>query len=188
MSNVSAESLQTTARVFFALWPSVANAEMLGEIASREAASSGGKPTRPETIHLTLAFVGDVAEMRLPALIEAAAGVASPAFSFEIDRLAYWSHNRIRWAGCTQAPPQLPALAEALCNRLLAADFAVDRVKSGFFPHLTLLRKCPRSMMDQDLSPPLRWQADEFLLVRSQLTAAGSQYRMLRRFPLLQDR
>ncbi len=184
---MSAEAATATARVFFALWPSSVNAEALGEIARREAASAGGKPTRPETIHLTLAFIGDVAEARLPALINAAAGVSCSAFSFVIDQLAYWPHNRIRWAGCSQPPPELPALAEALRSRLLAADFAVDRGKSGFLPHLTLLRKCREGVADLGLSPPLAWQADEFVLVRSQLAAGGSQYRVLQRFPLLRD-
>lgn len=172
------------ARVFFALWPSTANAARLGEIARGDVANTGGRPTRPETIHLTLAFVGDIPEARLPELIAAAARVRGQAFTLELDRLGYWRHNHLRWAGCTAPPPALSELAGKLRGVLRAANFAVDRETSEFFPHITLLRKCTRAAAAQVLEPPLCWPADEFVLVRSRLDAEGANYERLQTFRL----
>lgn len=52
-------------RLFFALWPSPAAAERLASAATDAAARLGGRPTRLETLHLTLAFLGEVADERV---------------------------------------------------------------------------------------------------------------------------
>lgn len=173
-----------TARVFFALWPSTANAASLAEIARVEATLSGGRPTRQVTIHLTLAFLGDIPETRLPALIAAAQTVRAAPFALELDHLGYWRHNRIRWAGCTNPPPELGDLVDRLREALNAADFAVDRSHADFVPHITLLRKCIRPTAGQTIEPPLHWPADEFVLVRSRLDDEGANYERLSGFGL----
>lgn len=184
MSNGPAEAQPATARVFFALWPSTANAARLGEIARAQAAPTGGRPTRSQTIHLTLAFLGDLPENRLPELVAAAQTVRAPAFALDLDHLGYWRHNRIRWAGCTNPPPELSELASRLREALNAAHFAVDRDHADFVPHITLLRKCTRTAAAQPLDPPLHWRADEFVLVRSRLGAEGADYERLAGFAL----
>jgi len=49
-------------RLFFALWPPTAAAEQLTDIANSISKQLGGKPTRQDTVHLTLAFLADVPE------------------------------------------------------------------------------------------------------------------------------
>lgn len=156
----------------------------MGDIARAQAAATGGRPTRPQTIHLTLAFVGDIPEARLPELIAAAQAVHGLAFSFEVDRLGYWRHNRLRWAGCTETPPALGELAGRLRAALSAAGFPIDRDHADFVPHITLLRKCTRAAAPQAIEPPLHWSAGEFVLVRSRLDAEGANYERLAGFGL----
>lgn len=183
-SNAPADAKPATARVFFALWPSTADAARLATIARAQAAPTGGRPTRQETIHLTLAFLGDIPEVRLPELIAAAQGVRSPAFTLELDRLGYWRHNHLRWAGCAETPPALGELVGRLHQALNAAGFAVDRKHADFIPHITLLRKCTRAAAPQAIEPPLAWSGNEFFLVRSLLDADGAHYQQLQTFPL----
>lgn len=172
-----------TARVFFALWPPAALADDLAGQAGQLAQTCGGKPTRADTVHLTLAFVGDVAASRLPELAAAAQGVAVAPFALPLDRLGYWPHNRIVWAGCSAPPAALGELARKLRERAMAAGFAVDRGEAGFFPHLTLLRKARQAPPSGALLAPCVWQCQGFVLVRSQLAASGSRYRFIQSYP-----
>ncbi|WP_240494528.1 RNA 2',3'-cyclic phosphodiesterase [Azonexus hydrophilus] len=174
---------EPSARVFFALWPSTAVADDLAGLAAELAASCGGRPTRAGTVHLTLAFVGNVAESRLEELAAAARGISLPAFDLRLDRVAGWAHNDIVWAGFTAPPPALGELAGLLRERLIAGNFSVDRRKSAFFPHVTLLRKAQRIPPEKPLAPARDWHCQGFVLVRSQLSAAGSNYRVLASYP-----
>lgn len=51
--------------IVFVLWPPMDAAEQLAAVARVTATRFGGKPTLVKTIHLTLAFLGDVPEARL---------------------------------------------------------------------------------------------------------------------------
>lgn len=179
-----AEVSEPIVRVFFALWPSATLAAQLGEIARQQAAVAGGKATRPETIHLTLAFIGNLPETRLAELIAAVQGLSAPGFTLTLDQLGHWSHKRLAWAGCQQPPAALASLVTALHQRLQQATFTVDRLPGQFFPHVTLVRKTTQAAPSGPLQPPLRWPCSEFVLVRSHLSAAGSDYEILARWPL----
>jgi 2'-5' RNA ligase len=173
-----------SARVFLALWPPADMAERLGGIARASAAAHGGRATRPETIHLTLAFVGDVVEASLPALIEAAAGVRGQPFDLCLDRLGFWTHNRLCWAGTSAPPAALAELAGGLRAALRGADFPVERERGAFVPHVTLVRKTTTAVPAQPIEPAVAWPCAAFVLVRSSLSARGAAYEELRRFPL----
>lgn len=177
-----------TARVFFALWPSTELADHLGQIACDAAARFGGRATRPDSIHLTLAFLGNVPEACLPELLAAAASVSAEAFILGINRLDFWGHNHLLWAGCTVPPTQLAALVAALREALVAAGFKAGRAGGEFSPHVSLVRRVPEGAVSSSACPmpigELRWSCSRFVLVRSQLTATGSNYRIIGEFPL----
>lgn len=172
------------ARVFFALWPPAAVAGQLADIARSAAARFGGKPTRQETIHLTLAFLGQVPETSLPSLIAAAADVRSPCFAFDIDHLGYWPNKHLLWAGGSAPSPVLEQLAGGLQSALTSAGFTVEASRI-FSPHLTLLRKMPEMnrRLDLPLIAQVGWSCTGFVLVRSYLSTAGPEYRIIARFP-----
>jgi 2'-5' RNA ligase len=73
-------------RLFFALWPSPAAAERLASAATDAAARLGGRPTRLETLHLTLAFLGEVADERVPGLLALATNLPAAPFELRIDQ------------------------------------------------------------------------------------------------------
>jgi len=175
-------------RLFFSLWPSEQMARELAEQAIFLARRYGGKATRQETIHLTLAFLGEVDEALLPSVISAARSVRVEPFTLTVDCLGYWRHNRLLWAGCSSPAPELFTLVEALRSRLRAASFACDD-SFLFAPHLTLVRKvadgrAERVVRDLPAIAPVFWPCGSFDLVASRLASAGADYVAVAGFPL----
>lgn len=168
-------------RVFLALWPGAATAAALHARARALQAECGGRAMRRDTIHLTLAFLGDVAVPRLAALGAVAQSVRGERFVLELDRVGNWRGNRILWSGCAQPPAALPALAEALAAGLRAADFELEA--RAFNPHVTLVRNALRPPQGIEMAP-LRWPVASFVLVASERDAGGAHYRVLGRWPL----
>ena len=178
-----------TARLFFALWPSRELAAALADIADQGARQLGGRATRQETIHLTLAFLGNIRLDQVPTLCRAAARVRSVPFWLDIDRLGFWQHNHLLWAGCSCPPPELPALAAALRHELAVEGFAADGGHPVFAPHVSLVRRVPVSGSDGAGALPvfasLHWPVERFVLVGSRLSPQGSAYQTIAEFPLL---
>ncbi len=175
-------------RLFFALWPSASARQRLAAVAASCAGSEGGRATRLETIHLTLVFLGEVPDAQLSSVIEAGRAIQLAPFDVRIDRLGYWRHNRLLWAGCASQPPSLLVLAEALRQELMVAGVVFVEDKRSFMPHLTLVRKVPEVCAAESLPDiePITWHCSSFALVESQLTSTGSAYRTVAEFPLAQ--
>ena len=165
-------------RLFFALWPPPETARALGEWAREVQRQGSGRLTREDTIHLTLAFLGEADPARAKA---AAAHVHSPAFDFPIDIARYWPHNRIVWAGPREIPQALADLVAQLHPALAAQSFALE--SRPFAAHVTLLRKASKPASIPEL-PAVQWPVSEFLLVRSALSPQGSRYEPIERFSL----
>lgn len=177
-----------TARVFFGLWPSPELAGQLAAYADAAAKQFGGRPTRLDTIHLTLAFLGDVPETQLPALCDVARRVAFRSFELSLDQVGFWPRQRLLWAGCRESLPALGDLVADLREALVQAGLPAHDHERTFIPHVTLVRKIPTSSAGDiayRLQPvaPLRWPCHEFVLVRSQLAVTGSRYQTVAGFP-----
>lgn len=134
---------------------------------------------RRDTLHLTLAFLGDLSSDRVAEARRVADAIVAPQFDLVLDRLGYWRHNRILWAGGVS--PRLTFVAAALVDGLRAADFALDA--RPFVPHLTLLRDayCGEP---PPLPPGIGWSVNEFVLAESRLSGDGARYEIVGRWPL----
>lgn len=167
-------------RVFFALWPDARVAKRLDELGAEAHAKCAGRRTRCETLHLTLAFIGDVSPQRLAELIAVGNEVGNEgeasSFTLRLDLLGGWRHNRIVWAGAQSCPAPLAGLVERLNGALEAAGFAVER--RPFAPHVTLLRKAHTQVSTRCVDP-IDWPVDGFVLVESMQSSAGAHYRTL---------
>lgn len=167
---------QASRRVFFALWPDQAALDKLDAIARSGANNCGGRRMRRETLHVTLLFLGAVPQGRLPDLIEVAGTVVAEPFEMVLDRVGWWSRNRILWLGCTSVPSRHRRLHDSLAGALASAGFPVEC--RAYHPHLTLVRQARcQNLPSVDL--PVCWQAKEFSLIESRLRATGADYRTL---------
>ena len=169
------------ARLFFAIWPPAATAAALSHWAGLARREARGRAPSAATIHLTLAFLGEVEPERTAAAVAAARAVRAAPHELPLEQAQYWARNRIIWVGPRATPAPLEALAASLAAALAREGFVLERRR--FAVHVTLLRKagvkCPLPPL-----PRLTWPVEEFSLVRSTLAIAGSSYEVLERFPL----
>jgi len=164
-------------RLFFALWPDDEVRARLERWSRELHALCGGRPTRPENLHVTLAFLGKVEEARVAEVERAAGEVAPRAVSLVLDQPGYWKHNRIAWAGASVVPPELQALVSELREVLAKSQIGFDA--KPFVSHVTLLRDArePKGMPGLD---PIPWKIDGFALVESVALPRGSRYEVRR--------
>jgi len=177
----------TTARVFFALWPTAAERAQLAAWQAPLKRLCGGRVMRGATLHATLVFIGDVALYRLEALQLAAQEVAGEGFELCFDEARYWGHNHIVYAATRHTPQQLAQLVDALEQRLAAHRFKFAShhpVSRDYQPHVTLLRNVRWSDTPLPAMQPASWQIGDFALVQSAPRNGLANYRVLARFPL----
>jgi RNA 2',3'-cyclic 3'-phosphodiesterase len=135
---------------------------------------------RADTLHLTLAFLGDLSAAQLDALLQAIHGIPTGAFELSLDQTGYWPHNRIGWLGLKQPSGPLESLVQALRDQLRALDIPFDT--RPHTPHVTLLRKAQGGAAVECL--PVNWAIDGFVLVASNPQADGAQYDVLKKWSL----
>lgn len=142
---------------------------------------TGGRRMRRDTLHLTLAFIGDVARERLDELHVAARKLVFSPFTLRLDRVAGWRHNHIVWAGASELPRELDSLVTQLNAALAEGGFPVERRK--FAAHVTLLRNARGEFPAAEVDPPIEWPVGEFVLVESDPKPDGAQYTVLASWP-----
>jgi len=168
-------------RLFFAFWPDDATREALVHACRKAVRGSGGRPVAPANLHVTLAFLGSVAEPLLPALREAAATLPGEPVELTFDRIAFWPRPQVLVAACAAPPPATAELVARLWSRL--APLGIEPDPRPYAPHITLARKVRKP--HPDLSMKLvRWPVDDLALVESVTDPAGARYQVLSRWPL----
>ncbi|MFZ0959721.1 MAG: RNA 2',3'-cyclic phosphodiesterase [Terriglobia bacterium] len=148
--------------------------------------------TRPEGIHLTLKFLGEISDAQTKQVVEALAQIDPiEPFSVEVQGFGFFPHAhrpRVFWAGVA-APPALAELAAQVESHMEKVGFA--REDRAFSPHLTLARfQVPRPQPELEAAVAARaanslgkFDAMEFFLFESKLLPQGAQYRRVMRFP-----
>ena len=170
-----------TLRLFFALWPDEAtqrNFDRAGQLLYRDC---GGKRTRRDNIHLTLAFLGDVPIERVDVLRTIAQSLSIPVFDLNFDRLGWWRRNQIGWSAPGDAPKALFDLVNGLQQGLAAQGFKTE--DRAYLPHITLLRRAHCKAVHFE-AEAIAWPVREFVLVSSVLSENGSAYEIIGRWDL----
>lgn len=145
--------------------------------------------TRPEGIHLTLKFLGDVRASQLDEIKAALAQAAGHAsFGLSVQGLGCFpnlARPRVLWVGVTGDIKSLRALQADVEKNIAPLGFPAE--ERGFSPHLTLARTSQgagrdetaligKVVQDRDVGQLVSWQVDAVSLMRSQLKPDGAQY------------
>lgn len=167
-----------TQRLFYALWPDASARAALQRL--QISLPLSGRLVPADNLHLTLAFLGNQPEQRLPTLKRILAQLPCPAhqlkLSLQLDMAGYFRGSRITWLGMESPPPALMELQASLMQ-MLKEEGIVDTVGGKFTPHVSLARKSePLPKLE---CAPLKWQSMQLVLVRSMLLADGSRYEVI---------
>ncbi|MCL6556968.1 MAG: RNA 2',3'-cyclic phosphodiesterase [Burkholderiales bacterium] len=168
-------------RLFFALWPEEPVRRQLAELSLKVRQSCGGRATPFDNLHLTLVFLGQVAEEEIGKVRGAAEEVQLPGFELRLTDLGFWPAKGIAWIAPGNPPRTLFDLAGELASRLAARGFRLET--RPYVPHLTLLR---RARCDGVSLPAvdIAWPVRQFVLVASTLSSHGASYERLGVWPL----
>jgi 2'-5' RNA ligase len=150
-------------RLFLGLWPS---SELRARIEQHAAEAwswpATARRTRPERLHITLQFLGNVDTDRVPAL--KALDVSWPGCDLLLDQAVVWPGG-IAVLEAGEVPPELARLHAGLGERL--AGLGMETEARRYRPHVTMARKAFGARPPAHFEP-LRWTAGPgYVLVRS---------------------
>jgi RNA 2',3'-cyclic 3'-phosphodiesterase len=167
-------------RLFFALWPDVDAATRLARVAATLNLTSPGRLVDAKNYHVTLAFLGEVADSRLAVLRQAGGSLQAPRCTVALDSLEFWPQSQVVVAAAQETPPGLLGLWTQLHD-------STGLPRALLRAHVTLARKVAQPPVVQAMSPIL-WRATRFSLVRSETGGAESAYTVVDIWPLLDEK
>ena len=185
-------------RVFCAIdLPESVHARLRQHIAQLRDVESASKVswTRDTNVHLTLKFLGDIAQSRISLLSQAADSAVSgrQAFKIVIERTGLFPKAgapRVLWIGVSDPSGGLLSLQRDFEEECARAGF--DGEDRPFHPHLTLARlrqpRASRALAAAHMKmafEPIEVVVSELRVIRSQLSSKGSQYTVLTRHSLV---
>jgi 2'-5' RNA ligase len=172
-----------TNRLFFALWPSEQVRRSIVDASLPLSSQLEGRVIRPQNLHITLHFIGQVTEDIKRCMHISAQTVSVDSFTVKLDRFGYFKRAKILWIGPRQLPDELVRLHQDLGKALSPCGYKSETRQ--YNPHVSLMRKCARpKAVQNELTIP--WSANEFVLVESIQTESGVDYQVIEHYPLLQ--
>lgn len=185
-------------RLFVALEiPSLVRENLAALLASLRAVTKEPRWVRAENLHVTLKFLGEIAEDKLAAVRTTLGEIRSEqpvALAFRgLGFFPNEKHPRVFWAGM-EATANLQALAADIEGAV--EKLGIPREKREFSPHLTLAR-FERPRLPEALRQAIAENAErefgslrtnEFHLVQSRLKPSGREYTALQSFPFARVR
>ncbi len=159
---------------------------------------AGANWTRPEGIHLTLKFLGEVEESRVAAIEAALAATCRGTGWLQLEVMGAGAFPntkapRVLWVGVRGETEKLQALQAAVENAMTALEFEPEERK--FSPHLTLARikfPNPRDNWQQRIAALGEvnlggFKASAVSLMKSELRRDGAVYTEITRVDLAKE-
>ena len=177
-------------RAFVAIFPPPEIRETLVREARKLPVSGEVRWVRPANVHLTLKFLGDVAERDLSQVAEVLEKIPQRHEPFEVTPSGFGAfpsgrRARIFWAGIGEGSERLRALARDVDASLEPLGF--EREARPYTPHLTLgrARGRPASLDAAEASAPgPRFWVRRVELMKSEPGGSGATYSTLAAYPL----
>lgn len=149
------------------------------------------KLVKPENIHITMRFLGNITLPLVDRIFEEMKNVQFIPFDVKIQGVGVFPHlryPRVAWVGITEGADQMRSVSSQLEPRLRKLGFAPDH--KGFSPHLTIARvKSGRNKAElvECISENANSEfgvikAECLRLKRSNLTSKGPVYSTLKEF------
>ena len=176
-------------RAFVAVFPPLELRKQALVSARRLPSDDRVRWSRPENVHLTLKFLGNVQEEALNGLRAALGEVCAGHAPFDavlegVGAFPSERRARILWAGVNVGSARLRSLAADIDTALVPLGF--EREKRTYVPHLTLgrVRGRPASFDPPAGVEDLGFRVRHVELMESTLTTKGAIYRTVETFAL----
>lgn len=151
---------------------------------------------RPEGLHLTLKFIGEVSDAKVEEIKTALAAVKTVPFAIKFESVGFFpspKSPRVFWIG-VEGGPALSELAALIDDATHKLGFAKE--ERAYSPHLTLARagsgpgthhelRPLASLLESEAPPQFgTMSAQEFFLYQSRPQRGGAKYTKLQRYGL----
>jgi RNA 2',3'-cyclic 3'-phosphodiesterase len=155
------------------------------------ASTNSARWVAPESIHITLNFLGEVADKRLEEINGALADLAWKPFTVVVKGVGFFPGTRsprIFWAGLDA--PTMESLASETGDRMERIGF--EQEKRAFRPHITLARSRDARLDTALISAAAEYSdrdfgsfsVDRIFLFKSTLKSSGAVYEKVREYSL----
>jgi len=141
--------------------------------------------------HITLKFIGDVSDELVPHIVDELSFLEKyPGLVCSLDKFGFFFNNnipRILWVGF-KTEPEIYSIVNEL--NLSLEKFSISKEKKKFKSHITILRLMghPGESFIESFRkfnfPDNSFTADEIVLYKSELFAAGSRYTEIKKYKL----
>jgi 2'-5' RNA ligase len=178
--NLQQSTELTPGRYFFALSPDLNSRMQIQHIMKRLPEDQSLKLQTTANLHQTLLFLGQLDQQQINALLTHTASLSCPEIHMQFDHLSYWAAPKIFCLTSRAPSAELFNLVDKLQQIASESGIAVD-VKP-YQPHITLARKASKAVSIP--IAPVRFRAQELVLMKSISTAQGPQYYPMMHWPI----
>ena len=163
--------------MFIALWPDCTVRAQLRAWRDSTVWPKPATPVRTEQLHVTLHFLGDIARVRLPELVQGL-GVGFAPFELGLGHAELW-HGGIAVLAPDVAPAPLLALHGMLGEALARLGLPLEA--RPYRPHVTLARRAGHAPGPIE-GPAIGWRVDGYALMES-IPGDGGGYGVVHHYP-----
>ena len=163
----------STKQLFFALWPDDRQRDRLRDVINSVAKTVEGRAVDRRSWHVTLPYIGEFEESRIPELQALAANIEVEPFRLGFDRLEFWARPKVACLVAATVPTELEQLVASL-NRVLQ-EVGVTSEDRTYRPHITVVRNA-RSFTTERLSQRATTEWSGFELMESRSGPGGVSY------------
>jgi 2'-5' RNA ligase len=147
---------------------------------ARRIETAGARWTPPQSMHLTLVFLGEVAEQRIPIIVTTLSDLDTTPFAVKIAGLGAFERACVLFAE-VEPIPRLLRLQAQVAERMAACGFTLE--PRPYHPHITLARSRSPIKLRREVMLPSQFKNSFRLeavnLYHSRPTASGSVYEVL---------
>ena len=163
-------------RLFYALWPDVRQRDRLRDFISPVAKLVEGVAIDRRNWHVTLAFIGEFPDRRLPELQARIGRIEMQPFRMIFDRLEFWPRPKVAALVSATVPAELQHLV--LSMNVALEELGIETDNRTYRPHVTVTRNA-RPFETQRLAQRSIIEWSDFALMESISEPGGVSYRVV---------
>lgn len=168
-------------RLFFALWPDEETKTEIDNVV-RQFKNENINLVKKSNLHITLEFIGEVSDQDRDQLIEKINSLQNDPFMLELVRVGWWRKPQILWLAPMQIPGELMHLVKSIKKCVRKQGLKSDQ--RDYKPHVTIARKVKQVKIPNH-AYHIHWPVNNFVLVVSQSTENGVEYKVFREWKLI---